>query len=147
LINIWLAGMCEPVNPHGHTVYAVVIKKDAVLLQRTIYMGQGAGKSLHVAEMMAAVAALEWLDKTPQYQDDHIVVHSNSELVVNLLTRKWQAHEGMYMRYYERAIWLLDYLQPEIEWKLIPAEANQEAIGACRRLLVEYGAPIREELL
>ena len=147
MINIWLAGMCEPVNPHGHTVYAVVIKKDAVLLQRTIYMGWGAGKSLHVAEMMAAVAALEWLDKNPQYQDDHIVVHSNSGLVVNLLTRKWQAHEGMYMAYFERAVWLLDYLRPEIEWKLIPAEANHEAIGACRRLLMEYGVPIREELL
>ena len=147
MIDIWLAGMCEPVNPHGHTVYAVVIKKDVVLLQRTIYMGLGAGKSLHVAEMMAAVAALEWLDKNPQYQNDHIVVHSNSAFVVNLLTRKWQTHGGMYTAYYERAIWLLDYLRPEIEWKFIPAEENQEAIGACRRLLVKYGAPIREGLL
>ena len=128
LIEVYIDGLCQPINPGGIACYAFLVKSNG----KTIYSEYGVvGKPFsiestnNVAEYTALAKALEWLI-TNNLFSDKVEIKSDSQLLVNHLLGKYKVKARRIIPLYETAI-LLKEKFPDVQIKWIPREKNTEA--------------------
>jgi ribonuclease HI len=138
---VWFDGACEPVNPGGTATSAAIIKdkEGTVLLKEGRLVGSGGGMSNNVAEYAAIIRVFEYLIPCPP---GHVIVHGDSNLVINQLNGKWAAREGLYYSTYLEARELLCRLRG-LDWQIdlvwIPRTQNEECDALSRGALAKAG--------
>jgi ribonuclease HI len=90
----WFDGGCGPVNPGGTAVSGAIIKYNdgTVLLKEGRLVGTGGGMSNNVAEYAAIIRVFKCLIPCPP---SHVIVRGDSNLVINQLSGKCAAREGL----------------------------------------------------
>jgi ribonuclease HI len=128
LIEVYIDGLCQPVNPGGIACYAFIVKSNGT----TIYSDYGvAGRPFsvdstnNVAEYTALAKALEWLITNSLFLDK-VEIKSDSQLLVNQLMGKYKAKANRIVPLYQKAV-LLKSKFPNVQIKWIPREENREA--------------------
>jgi ribonuclease HI len=128
LIEVYIDGLCQPINPGGIACYAFIVKGEG----KNIYREYGiAGKPFsidstnNVAEYTALAKALEWLI-TNNLVSDKVEIKSDSQLIVNHLSGRYKAKAKRIIPLYKRVMLLKSrFLDVHIRW--IPREENREA--------------------
>ncbi len=128
LIEVFLDGLCQPINPGGIPCYAFIVKRDG----KTIYSDYGiAGEPFsedstnNVAEYTALVKALEWLFAN-NLGSSRVKIMSDSQLIVNQLTGDYKVKAKRMLSLYRQVLKLMSTFQ-EIQIKWVPREKNREA--------------------
>lgn len=124
-IDLWIDGLCEPLNPGGTACIGYVIKRSGVVIAEGSYVvGKGAGMTNNVAEYTALIFALKEI-KRLRLENELIKIRSDSQLLVNQMNRKWAVKAPLIVPLYKLANELATGLNYRIEW--IPREENKEA--------------------
>jgi len=131
-VEVFVDGLCEPINPGGTACFGIAIFQDGKQIM-TSYGVVGSGKDMsnNVAEFAAAVRALELL-RGLGLQRTEIVVYSDSQLLVNIMSGRWQARSGLYYSMYERVAALAQEFE-NVTWTWIPRERNELADSLSRK--------------
>ena len=126
MLEVFIDGACEPINPKGTASYGLIIKKDNKYILRGYHViGSGEGMSNNVAEYNGLLAFLRWY-KSQNIKDD-IVVKGDSQLVIKQMSGDWKVNGGLYYPIYQQCKTLLQELNLTIHYEWIPREQNQEA--------------------
>ena len=137
---IWTDASCQPFHPQGVLTWAFLVKRPGkgIIHQDTAIIGWG--KKHHtnnLGEMTAVMAAVHWLSKLPKEDHHPVILHSDSELIVNQCSGTYNCHDPRL-----RAI--LDLIEKAREkytrgiiYKWIPRERNIEADALSRSLYTE----------
>jgi len=128
MIEVYIDGLCEPVNPGGVACYGISLKGD-VTAQLHGVIGQGQKMSNNVAEFSALVKALTVL---LPYSESTIRIYSDSQLLVNVMTGRWRPRGGLYLPYCKDALKLAERFD-NISYVWIPRERNAEADALSRK--------------
>jgi ribonuclease HI len=145
MIKTYIDGLTEPINPNGICTYAFIVYNDGKkIYEECNVIGKGIGFSNNVAEYTALVNALKYLYL--HFKDEDITIYTDSQLVANQISGRWQAHEGLYLNKFDEALKLSQMFNKlKVIW--IPREQNQEADALSRQAYEEYckrsGIPIR----
>lgn len=124
-INVWIDGLCEPINPGGTACVGYVIKKDDVTIaDGSDVIGKGEGMTNNVAEYTALIYALKEV-KRLRLENELLTIRSDSQLLVNQMNRKWAVKASLIIPLYKITKDLANGLNYQIEW--IPREENEEA--------------------
>ena len=134
MLNVYIDGSCAPVNPGGTASYGLIVKRgESLIFQTGKVVGVGKEMSNNVAEYKGLLSFLSWYisyakeyDNKNNNEIEQVIVHSDSQLLVNQMNRKWKATSGLYYPYYKSAILLTQYYK-NIEYKWIPREENSDA--------------------
>ncbi len=128
MIEVYIDGLCQPVNPGGIACYAFIVKSNG----NTIYSDYGVvgrpfsvDSTNNVAEYTALAKALEWLITNSLFLDK-VEIKSDSQLLVNQLMGKYKAKANRIVPLYQKAV-LLKSKFPNVQIKWIPREENREA--------------------
>jgi len=135
MINVYIDGLCQPVNPGGIATYGYVFEGDVNEIGFG-FVGQGSGMSNNVAEYAGLIAALQHLIKYGK-QQEQIVIYSDSRLLINQMKDKWKAHGGLYLSYYKQAKRLTTTFQ-NVSFKWLPREQNTRADQLSRDAYEQY---------
>jgi len=123
MITIFFDGACEPKNPGGTASYGFIIQKDGKELYREgKIVCSGAGASNNVAEYSGLINALRWLYSN-KLQNEEILCHGDSMLVINQMGGSWQIKQGIYVEYAYKCKDALKYF-PNIKFEWVPREQN-----------------------
>jgi len=148
MLEVWIDGACEPINPKGTASYGLVIKRNGQMLHKeSKIVGKGEGYSNNVAEYSGLIAFLRWLLTTGKFSSlaildyDYATIYSDSLMLINQMSGSWQVKQGMYIPYYQQAIDLINThgLYHHLKFKWIPREQNQEADGLSKQALIAMG--------
>lgn len=140
-VIIWTDGACWR-NPGGTATFGYVVRRDGEHLHTgSGLVVQGDGASNNVAEMAAIYMALKWLRANPQ--DAPVVVRTDSQLAVNLVTGKWKPKKPHLIQH-RADIWaVLRPLPNKPTFYWIPRDQNAEADAAAAKAYREItGKPI-----
>ena len=128
MIEVYIDGLCQPINPGGIACYAFVVKRDG----KTIHSDYGvagepfsADSTNNVAEYMALAKALEWL-LTNNLVADKVEIKSDSQLVVNHLIGNYKVKAKRIIPLYQKVL-LLESRFHSVQIKWVPREKNREA--------------------
>lgn len=136
-ITVYIDGLCEPYNPGGVATYGFVMyRDDAKVFEEGKVVGEGAGVSNNVAEYSALCRALSLL-LSQKLCHEKIVVKSDSMLVVNQMSGRWNSHGGLYYNVYKQALSLAQCFD-NLSFAWIPREQNEEADKLSRQAYEEY---------
>jgi len=136
-IIVYIDGLCEPINPGGIATWGFVIYKDGEkLFDGRGVVGDGTGMSNNLAEYTALFKALKELIKHG-WQNEEVVIRSDSRLLINQMTGWWEVHGGLYYPAYAEAVRLASLFK-KISFAWIPREKNQEADALSRRAYEAY---------
>ncbi len=125
MIEAWIDGACEPVNPGGTASFGVLVKQNGVKIYSVAKIaGSGERMSNNVGEYSALIAFFEWYVSTKQ--TDEITIYSDSEMLVHQMCGDWRARKGLYLPFYDRAC-NVAYRNIKADYKWIPRERNTEA--------------------
>ena len=136
---IYCDSSIEPFNPRGILTWAFLVKyKKKIIHQDTAIIGWGKPEHTNnLGEMTAVMAAMHWLIGLSEEDHHPVVLHSDSELIINQCSGTYNCHEP-----HLRAI--LDLIEKckgkytrGIIWKWIPREKNKEADALSRSLYNE----------
>lgn len=139
VVNIWTDGSIEGGNPGGHGVGGYVIKGlSSAPIEGTVDLGKSPTMTNNIAEYSAVIGALEEALNEAYDRDiipEKLVVHSDSKLVVEQCSDRWQCNNGTLRRLREQ-IWNLCemFSLSEVEFKWIPRAENTEADEVSRSL-------------
>lgn len=129
MLEVYIDGACEPINPGGTASYGLVIYRgEARLYARAQIVGSGDKMSNNVAEYAGLIAFLEWFDDQPV---EDVVIKSDSRLLVNQMSGEWRIKHGLYLPYAQRALVIMtnnaEVWKGRIKFQWIPREENKEA--------------------
>jgi ribonuclease HI len=137
----WFDGACEPFNPGGTATSGAIVKGNdgTVLLEEGRLVGKGEGMSNNVAEYAAIIRVFKYLlSRSP----GHVIVHGDSNLVINQLNGKWAARKGLYYSTYLEAREFLGRLR-SLGWQVdllwIPRTKNEGCDALTKGALAEAG--------
>jgi len=148
MLEVWIDGACEPVNPKGTASYGLVIKQNGNLLySESKIVGKGEGYSNNVAEYSGLIAFLKWLLTTGKLSSlaildyDYATIRSDSLMLINQMSGAWRVKQGMYVPYYHQAIDFINThgLYHHLTFKWIPREENWEADNLSKQALIAIG--------
>jgi ribonuclease HI len=146
-INCYFDGCCEPVNPGGTASYGAVIfdgKKRIWDCSKIFFPQKGKEKetSNNVAEYSGFIAILEYLLEN-NLDGNKIIIHGDSNLVIQQMLGKWKIKKGYYVPFAYKARELLGKFkkQPTLVW--IPREKNDIADELSKAELVKAGVEFR----
>ena len=128
MIEVYLDGLCQPVNPGGIACYAFIVKKEGKNIKRDYGVaGDPFTKDAtnNVAEYTALVKALEWL-LANNLNSDSVQINSDSQLVVKQLSGEYKVKSKRIVPFYTEVL-LLKKKFKDIEIKWIAREENIEA--------------------
>jgi len=130
MLEVWVDGLCEPVNPGGTACYGYVIKEDGKTIC-TNYgtIGKGPNMTNNVAEYTALIRALQKI-KSLKLSEQKILVKSDSRLVALGMSQNWKIKAPRILPLYDQAKALAAGVNVTFQW--IPREQNQEADELCR---------------
>jgi len=145
MLSAYVDGCCAPISPGGTASYGVVVFKDSEKVwQGSGIVGSGDKMSNNVSEYQALYKLFEWLDKQPV---EDITIYSDSQLLVNQMSRKWKVKSGLYLPYYEQCvIWMMqniDLWGDRIKFDWIPREMNLEADELSKKELLKRCIEVR----
>ena len=130
MIQAWFDGSCEPVNPGGTAAYGIVVHRDdEVVYTDSKIVGKGHGMTNNVAEYCGLIALIEYCEQS-YLETEKIVVHGDSQLVINQMNGAFRAKSGLYIPYYNKARDLIKRSRHNWNFVWIPRESNSE----CDRL-------------
>ncbi len=135
MIEVYIDGLCELSNPGGIATYGYVFEED-VNETGFGFVGRGEAMSNNVAEYAGLIAALQLLLHLGK-QNKQIIIYSDSQLLINQMSDKWQVHEGFYVFYWKRAKRLSTKF-PNSSFKWVPREQNTKADQLSRDAYKEY---------
>jgi ribonuclease HI len=131
MIEVWVDGLCMPINPGGTACFAYVIRKDGETVTRDYgVIGSGEGMTNNVGEYTALVRALEKI-RSLKLDKERTVVRSDSRLVAYGMGadpktgRGWRIKAPLVLPLYTRAKKLAEGMDIKFQW--IPREENEEA--------------------
>jgi len=132
MIEVYVDGLCEDRNPGGTATYGFLVLKDGeVITQRCGVVGSGQGMSNNVAEYAALCEVLKYLLDRGLDREE-VVIRSDSQLLVNQMSGRWQVRGGLYIdKYLEAAGLAARFRNIRFEW--IPRELNTRADSLSRR--------------
>lgn len=137
MIAVYVDGLCEPVNPNGVACWGFSIYKEGVKkLTSKGVIGEGKGMSNNLAEYTALCEVLRKLLNWG-WQNEKIVVYSDSQLLVDQMTGRRGAHGGLYYPAFIEASKLVQKFR-KISFIWIPREKNVEADALSREAYEEY---------
>ena len=124
-INCFFDGACSPVNPGGAMGMGAVIYYGYEQFTISDFKHQANGNTNNVAEYLAFKWILETLIEE-KLNDETIIVHGDSNLVIQQMNNEWRIKQG---RYKSVALQCKGLLQrfPYLTIKWIPREQNDFA--------------------
>ena len=151
-------GLCEP-NPGGVACWGYVAVGEQTELTHRATGGQvqpevGEVATNHVAEYAAVEAALRWVEAKQLFflgYNKSVLIRTDSQLVVNQLTGKWNCHSETLKPRLKRVEELIRRLRDtripvEVEW--VPREQNESADELSReayRIATGDEVPVRPQ--
>ena len=130
MIEVWVDGLCEPINPGGTACIGYVIKKGGkVLAKISQVVGRGEDMTNNVAEYTALIRALERIMQLGLARQETLV-RSDSRLVVNQMNGKWEVKAPLILPLYRKAKTMTTAMNIKFNW--VPREQNTEADALCR---------------
>lgn len=139
MIEVFIDGACEPVNPKGTASYGLVIKKEGQYILKGYHIvGSGEGMSNNVAEYSALLACLKWFQTQKDIKDE-IVIKGDSQLVIKQMSGEWGSNGGLYQDVYKQCLELVNKLNLNIRFEWIPREQNIEADELSKLALIKNG--------
>ena len=130
MIEVWIDGLCEPVNPGGIACTGYLIKKDGKVLAKTSeVIGRGKGMTNNVAEYTALIRAVEKIVQLGLARQE-ILVRSDSRLIVNQMNGNWEVKAPLILPLYKKAKMTTTTMNIKFNW--VPREQNTEADALCR---------------
>jgi ribonuclease HI len=137
MIIVYVDGLCEPRNPNGVACWGFcVYRDDEKQFDGKGVVGEGEGMSNNLAEYTALCMALKEL-LNRGWQNEKVVIRSDSRLLVNQMTGWWEVHGGLYYSAYIEAV-RLAWSFKELSFAWIPREENGEADALSREAYEEY---------
>jgi len=137
MIIVYVDGLCEPQNPNGVACWGFWIYKDGKKqFGGKGVIGEGSGMSNNLAEYTALCKALKELINHG-WQNEEIIVKSDSQLLINQMNGYWEAHGGLYYSAYIEALKISQEFR-KISFVWIPREENEEADALSRQAYEEY---------
>jgi ribonuclease HI len=128
LIEVYIDGLCQPINPGGIACYAFIVKSKGKIIHRDYGVaGEPFSKDStnNVAEYTALIKALEWLVAN-NFASEKVEIKSDSQLVVNQLEGKYKVKVKRILALY-RHVLLLKAKFPDIEITWVQRKDNREA--------------------
>jgi ribonuclease HI len=128
LIEIYLDGLCQPVNPCGIACYAFVAKKEGKNIKIDYGMaGEPFTKDAtnNVAEYTALIKVLEWL-LANNLNSECVQINSDSQLVVKQLNEEYKVKSRRILPLYREVLQLKNNFK-DIDIRWIAREENKEA--------------------
>jgi len=130
MIEVWVDGLCEPVNPGGTACIGYIIKEEGKVLERgSEVIGQGKGMTNNVAEYTALIRVLEKMAQLGLSQQETLV-RSDSRLLVNQMNGSWDVKAPLILPLHRKVKTIVASLNIKFKW--IPREQNTEADALCR---------------
>ena len=128
--DVWFDGACGPVNPGGTAAFGyAVYENDVKIAEGCGVIGRGPSMSNNVAEYCGVIEAAKYIRTIAP--GSVVRFHGDSNLVVQQLSGKWKARQGLYMPYHHEARQLCTELKASFHW--IPREKNAEADALSKR--------------
>ncbi len=132
----WFDGACEPVNPGGTASFGVIVKGEngTVLLREHGVVSKGKAMSNNVAEYAGVLHVLKYLSSRPP---GRVMIHGDSNLVINQLSGKWRVRKGLYLAIAVKTTALLAHLRGlgwQISFCWIPREQNEECDALSKKI-------------
>jgi ribonuclease HI len=128
LIEIYLDGLCQPVNPCGIACYAFIVKKDGKNIKSDYgTAGEPFTKDAtnNVAEYTALIKVLEWL-LANNLNSECVQINSDSQLVVKQLNGEYKVKSKRILPLYREVLQLKNKFK-DIDIRWIAREENNEA--------------------
>jgi ribonuclease HI len=133
-IRLYSDGLCFPQNPGGWACYGWVAcgQDDQVIGQGLGCVGEGPDMTNNVAEYHAAIAALTWAS---EQRLRHVELYSDSQLLINQATGKWQCSSSHLRKLLEQLSTLAAETKATLKW--VPRELNEHADALSRQAYFE----------
>jgi ribonuclease HI len=138
MIEVYVDGSCEPINPGGTACFGYVIKKGEKTIHKDCgVIGEGEDMTNNVGEYTALVHALEKI-RSLKLDKEKIVVKADSRLVAYgmgidpSIRRSWKIRAPRVLPLHTKAKTLASGMNITFQW--IPREQNGEADELCRLL-------------
>ena len=135
-------GACEPRNPGGFGGWGFVICDPSGVEVSTGsgLLPKGPEMTNNVAEYTAALECLRaWIGLERR---GGIVVHGDSKLVIEQMSRRWQVKQGAYVAVYRELRALVDAAKPDVAWEWVSRDLNARADELSKRELIQHGVVI-----
>jgi ribonuclease HI len=129
MIEVYIDGASEPVNPGGIATYGFVIYRDGERIDSGCGRVEEKNTSNNVAEYAALIRALEKIVER-KISNERIIFRSDSELLINQLNGAYAVRAPRIVPLFERVKVLvaeLESLGNRLQFAWIPRELNQEA--------------------
>jgi ribonuclease HI len=142
MMEVFVDGACEPVNPGGIATYGFVIFRSGERVESGFGTVEKEDTSNNVAEYTAVIQALKRLLERG-IRGEQVVFRSDSELLVNQLNGLYAVRAPRVVPLYEEAKALaarLEALGNRLQFFWIPRERNGEADELSKRAYQEYCA-------
>ncbi len=137
MIDVYVDGLVEPVNPGGIGAIGVIVyRQGKIIFRKGKVIGKGPEMSNNRAEYEALVEALQWLLDNG-FQEERILVHSDSNMLVNQMQNKWKMKKGLYVAAQKKAGTLAEQFT-FLYFQWISREENEEADLLTREAYYEY---------
>jgi len=122
-------GSCGPKNPGPHAGYGYTSTKDGVSFAKDSGELKDATFSNNYAEFHALYKGLEHIGPILT-QSDRLFIRGDSQLVINVMSKRWRAKDGIYYPAYLNAAKELTRIRSKnifvsIDW--VPREMNTQA--------------------
>ncbi len=127
-LKIYFSG-CSDAQSGGEMGWGFIIHDEAgaTLAEEHGHIAAGRDNSPNCAEYIALWEAFRWLAKAQRFTQP-ITVYGNSKLVINQMEGTWGVRKGgHYVKHYV-ACARIAFLFDDIEYELMPAELNSDAI-------------------
>lgn len=131
-------------NPGGILTWAFIVKTGSKTIhQDTKIIGYGR-KDLtnNVGEMTAVLAAMHWLMGLPRSKRRPVLLMSDSQLVINQASEKWNCYDEKLLPILELILKGKKVYGKTITFKWIPREKNTEADELSRSLYTDEALEI-----
>ncbi len=105
-----------------------------VLLREHGVVGKGKAMSNNVAEYAGVLHVLKYLSSRPP---GRVMIHGDSNLVINQLSGKWRVRKGLYLAIAVKTTALLAHLRGlgwQISFCWIPREQNEECDALSKKI-------------
>ena len=139
LLTLYFDGSCGPINPGGTAGFGFVLYEGPVKLNDGHgIIGTGPEFSNNYAEYSSLYQGLLSVSTVLNGERANVMVKGDSQLVINTMSHRWRAKEGLYYPAYLEATKEVSKLQRQgvrFSFQWIPREQNNETDGLSKKHL------------
>lgn len=135
---IYCDSSIEPMNPDGILAWAYIVKESGKIIHQDVHIsGWGKGTTNNQGEMQAVLGAMLWLVSLPPDKRPPVVIHSDSQLIVNQCAGTWNCYDEKLQKLLALINRAKEQYRKSIFFKWIKREKNTEADALSRTLYTE----------